>query len=235
MDRKILDYLPRILREVQEVLGYADGQQWAFDQAWRSADRVFTNQFILDSDDYGLSRWEKMLKIVPRAEDTLEIRRNRILLRLREKLPFTLRMLRKHLELLCGEGKYSAEIPRASYLLTVIIDLSAQAYLDDVMELLLRMVPANLLFQLYVLGTANPAEAQIAPILAGQGSFSRTGTEETDILYSFENRESITVCPPFWNRAYTETVVQQAELTPVFRGVWKAGGAYHTENRLERR
>ena len=123
MDRRMLEYLPRILRDVWEVLAYTDGQQWAFDQAWLSAERVMANQFILDADDYGLSRWERMLKIIPKADDTLEIRRNRILLRLREKLPFTLRMLRKQLKLLCGEGKYTAEIPRATYLLTVMIDL----------------------------------------------------------------------------------------------------------------
>ena len=105
MDRRMLEYLPRILRDVWEVLAYTDGQQWAFDQAWLSAERVMANQFILDADDYGLSRWERMLKIIPKADDTLEIRRNRILLRLREKLPFTLRMLRKQLKLLCGNTR----------------------------------------------------------------------------------------------------------------------------------
>ena len=52
MDRRMLEYLPRILRDVWEVLAYTDGQQWAFDQAWLSAERVMANQFILDADDY---------------------------------------------------------------------------------------------------------------------------------------------------------------------------------------
>lgn len=236
MDRRMLEYLPRILRDVWEVLAYTDGQQWAFDQAWLSAERVMANQFILDADDYGLSRWERMLKIIPKADDTLEIRRNRILLRLREKLPFTLRMLRKQLKLLCGEGKYTAEIPRATYLLTVMIDLSAQAYLDDVMDLLLRMVPANLLFKLYVLAVADPVTADWKLIPVEQGGYSRTELEERDIPYHFQGKETVAAVPSP-KGAYTVTLLPRMEIEPVFGGRWGTGGGIesYSVTRLEKK
>ena len=177
-----------------------------------------------------------MLKIIPKADDTLEIRRNRILLRLREKLPFTLRMLRKQLKLLCGEGKYTAEILRATYLLTVMIDLSAQAYLDDVMDLLLRMVPANLLFKLYVLAVADPVTADWKLIPVEQGGYSRTELEERDIPYHFQGKETVAAVPSP-KGAYTVTLLPRMEIEPVFGGRWGTGGGIesYSVTRLEKK
>ena len=172
MERKLIDYLPYVVRDYDVFQGMMAGEQPEFEAVWQMMKELLDHQFILTAGHLGLSRWEKLLGILPKREDSLEIRRNRILLRLREQLPFTLRRLRQVLEALCGEGKATAETE--DYLLKVTVDLAAQPYLEDVTELLLRMTPANLLLSLYLLFTADPVARCQRLIPVTHGGFSET-------------------------------------------------------------
>lgn len=151
MKRKLIDYLPLVLRPYREMLGITDGQQWLFNLLWDAIDRVFDNQFLESCDEYGISRWEGMLQITPKGTDNLEERRFRILAKLREQLPFTYRMLLQQLTVLCGEGNFTVSLLPYAYLLKVSVRLKNRKNIEAVRELLERMVPVNMIF------TAEPA------------------------------------------------------------------------------
>ena len=108
MDRKLINYLPYVVRDYAEFKGISEAEQPEFESAWDSSDDLLNNQFISTAGNLGLSRWEKILGITPKGTDTLEDRRFRILTRLNEELPYTLPQLRNILETLCGSGNYSA-------------------------------------------------------------------------------------------------------------------------------
>jgi len=152
MDRKLINYLPYVVRDYAEFQGITGAEQPEFENAWAAVDDLLNNQFISTAGNLGLSRWEKILGITPKGTDTLEDRRFRILTRLNEELPYTLPRLRNILETLCGSGNYSAEVMEGTYQLIVKIGLAAKNNFSDVESLLDRVVPQNLivtLLQLY--------------------------------------------------------------------------------------
>lgn len=148
MERKLIDYLPYILREYRECIEITNGEQLEFELGWEATKFLLNNQFILSADDFGLSRWEKILKITPKGTDSLEERRSRILARSNEQLPYTLKQLRVMLETMCGPDNYSADIALGTYILIVKIGLAAKHNYKNVEFLLQRVVPANVVIQL---------------------------------------------------------------------------------------
>ncbi len=148
MERKLIDYLPHVVRDYAEYQGLTAGEQPEFERAWDRADELLDNQFVLTAGNLGLSRWEEILGIVPKATDTLDDRRFRVLTRLNEKLPYTLPQLQKILQILCGEGNFSAEMEAETYELIVKIGLAAKQNFRDVEALLERVSPENLIINL---------------------------------------------------------------------------------------
>lgn len=152
MDRKLINYLPYVVRDYAEFQGITGAEQPEFETAWAAADDLLANQFIKTAGNLGLSRWEKILCITPKGTDTLDDRRFRVLARLNEELPYTLPQLRVILGTLCGAGNYSAEVVEGTYQLIVKIGLAAKNNFSDVESLLDRVVPQNMvvnLLQLY--------------------------------------------------------------------------------------
>lgn len=151
MERKLINYLPNVVRGFTEFQGITEGEQPELEAIWDATDSVLNNQFISTAGNLGLSRWESILDITPKGTDTLDDRRFRILTRINEELPYTLSQLRVILETLCGEGNYSAEV-EGTYHLLVKIGIAAKNNFNDVESLLDRVVPLNMavtLLQLY--------------------------------------------------------------------------------------
>lgn len=152
MNRKLISYLPHVVRDYPEYQGITGSEQTEFERAWASADDLLNNQFITTAGSVGLSRWEKILGITPKGTDTLEDRRFRVMTRINEETPYTIPKLRNILETICGAGNYSAEVMEGTYQLVVKIGLEAKSNFSDVEALLDRVIPQNMivnLFQLY--------------------------------------------------------------------------------------
>ena len=77
-DVSLLAYLPPFMQDFTEIAATLNAEDPEFVIVWDSADRVLKNQFIATADEYGISRFEKILKILPSKEDTLESRRSRV-------------------------------------------------------------------------------------------------------------------------------------------------------------
>ncbi len=73
MDRKLINYLPPVLRDVTEFKAINDANEPEISLAWDGLDRVMANQFLDDADERGVSVWEQELKIHPKDTDTLLI------------------------------------------------------------------------------------------------------------------------------------------------------------------
>lgn len=143
MERKLIDYLPDTLRGYREFAAIADGQQWLYDGLWEAVDRALDDQFVPSAGEYGLSRWESILGIYAKGTDTEEERRTRILLRLSEQLPFTMRRLAAQLRSVSGVD-CAVELRMGGCVLRVRLPLTARTNEADVRSLLARVVPLNL-------------------------------------------------------------------------------------------
>ena len=87
MERKLIDYLPYVIRDYAEFQGIMGSEQPEIEKAWNTTDDLLDNQFIPTAGNMGLSRWEKILGITPKGTDSLEDRRFRILKNFRTPCP----------------------------------------------------------------------------------------------------------------------------------------------------
>ena len=74
----LVSYLPPIMAEFQEYRVTLEAENPEFVLVWNATDQVLQNEFIATADEYGISRFEQILNILPSKEDTLESRRSRV-------------------------------------------------------------------------------------------------------------------------------------------------------------
>ena len=67
MERKLIDYLPYVIRDYAEFQGIMGSEQPEIEKAWNTTDDLLDNQFIPTAGNMGLSRWEKILGITPKG------------------------------------------------------------------------------------------------------------------------------------------------------------------------
>ena len=106
-DVSLLAYLPPFMQDFTEIAATLNAEDPEFVIMWDSADRVLKNQFIATADEYGISRFEKILKILPSKEDTLESRRSRVQNRWFNDMPYTMRTLIQRLITLCADHGFT--------------------------------------------------------------------------------------------------------------------------------
>jgi len=141
-DRPLIEYLPNVLRDVREFQLLTGVEEPELEELWECLEAALKDQFLKSLTEYGASRWEKILKIVP--EPTLERRRETIAARLRDRLPFTIRMLGELLTELLGDGNFKIELDAENYLLRVHLARVDDSNAKNAASLLRRVCPANL-------------------------------------------------------------------------------------------
>ena len=112
---------------------------------WIATEETRGEAFFDTHTIYGISRWEKMLDLLPKGTDSLETRNYRILARLNERLPYTIRMLYEQLNGICGKENYIIQTDFDSYYIRVSVYSEEKAALFAVEDLLERVLPLNLL------------------------------------------------------------------------------------------
>lgn len=143
-NRKLIDYLPPYMQEYLEMQKIMDAQQYKVDLLWTAAETALADQFIQDATAYGVARWESMLDISPKDTDTLDERKFRILTRLNQELPYTLRRLEQVLTALCGSDGYSIRLIPNEYYIEVRLALENENKYVEVENVMRKMIPANM-------------------------------------------------------------------------------------------
>lgn len=144
MDRKLIDYLPAYMQEYEEMATIMEVEQPEVDSLWTATEAALMDQFVMDATEYGVSRWEKILKVSPKGTDTLDERKFRIIAMLNQQLPYTMRSLQQVLTQLCGADGYSVELTANEYHIEVKLAVGNHSNYDEVEKLLINMIPANL-------------------------------------------------------------------------------------------
>lgn len=148
-ERILIEYLPEFLRDIREYKAIlTDGVQPEVIKLFQAVEDAMNDQFVTDATENGVSRWEKMLKIIPKATHSLDDRKFAILTKMNEQLPYTMTSLKQSLSTLCGEDGYSVEVDDVNYVLIVRVALTAENNYDEVSKLLERVVPANMIIDL---------------------------------------------------------------------------------------
>lgn len=141
MDRKLMDYLPPVLAVVKDYQAIMQAEQAEIERFWDAAKRALENQFIETTDEAGIARYELMLGIQPKGSDDLSLRQFRVLSRYNEQLPYTYWKMLEQLKSLCGENGVKTMLNGLT--LEIKVELTAKEKVNEVRQLLERMLPAN--------------------------------------------------------------------------------------------
>lgn len=154
-DRKLINYLPAFMQEYAEIRTVMETEQPEIDLLWDAVEGAFNEQSIPDATEHGVSRWEGILGISPKGTDTLDERKFRILTKLNQELPYTLERLIQFLTTICGADGFSVDLQAANYHIEVKLALSNENNYQDVVDLLKKMIPANMTQLVKIMYNAN--------------------------------------------------------------------------------
>lgn len=141
-------YLPTFMQKYNEPVAALKAEEPEFLLVWKAADRVLYNHFISTADDYGISRFEKLLGILPSPEDTLESRRERVRSRWFKSIPYTLKTLINKLITLCGDRDFTIMADFSeSYTMVLNVSLSLFGQVDELNDILSYMIPQNIVVE----------------------------------------------------------------------------------------
>ena len=148
-ERSLIKYLPEFLRGIREYKAIlTDAVEPEIVELFQATEDSLNDQFVETASEYGVSRYENIVGVVPKATYSLEDRKFTILMRINEHTPYTLASLKQKLENLCGKDNYSVREDVDNYTLTVRIALTARNNYNDVAVMLEKIVPANMIIDL---------------------------------------------------------------------------------------
>lgn len=93
----LFSYLPDFMQEYEEISTILTVENEEIQKEWDEVERAFNNTIIFSTDVYGISRFEKMMKIYPKSSDTLKERQNRVYTKWNATLPYTWKWLEEYL------------------------------------------------------------------------------------------------------------------------------------------
>lgn len=138
-------YLPPFMQKYKEPVAALKAEEPEFQLIWNATDRVLYNHFISTADEYGISRFEKLLGITSSAEDTIESRRERVQSRWFKTIPYTMKTLIRKLIVLSGDNNFSIKADFSeSYTMILNVSLSIFGQVDELNEILSYMMPQNI-------------------------------------------------------------------------------------------
>lgn len=142
----LVSYLPPFLQEYDTYRETLEAENPEFKIVWDAANRVLYNEFIATADEYGISRFEKLLKIYPSKEDTLESRRLRVQIRWFDELPYTMITLLERLIMLCGKDNFTlSDNFETGYTLTFQTCLEIIGQAEELDNIFRVMLPCNII------------------------------------------------------------------------------------------
>lgn len=113
-------------------------------ELWDALCTAFNDQFIRYMTDFGLERWEEIFDVLPRADDTYDDRRTRILTLIAGSRPYTLKRFQEMLDGIFGAGNVKASVDGKKYQFRIDITGPLPTHPSDLFDFIEDIVPKNL-------------------------------------------------------------------------------------------
>lgn len=140
----LISKLPPILQDKKEYINVCQTQDKEFIFLYSKINDCLNDQYLHDLTLDGIKRWEKIMKITPKASETLEDRRFRIINRYLNKLPYTMASLKELLNTLCGEDGYLIDYDVLTFTIKIRLELTVKHQLEEVKRTLYHVIPTNI-------------------------------------------------------------------------------------------
>lgn len=141
---KVERYFADQLKSIAEIREIIKAMKPEFEALESNIYKVLNSLFLIDLDEDGCTRYEKMLGIEMSPDDTLEDRRFRILALYKGDTPYTIVSLRRKLEELCGAENVEITLDEANYSIKILIGLASKNRFDAAYGIITKMLPCNI-------------------------------------------------------------------------------------------
>ena len=138
------ELLPLYLQEYSELAEIMDTETPEFRLLESRHNRMIDNRYIISCDEEGIARFEKILGMTPKSDDTLEDRIFRCLTKWNVCLPYNYAFLERKLKELCGT-EYAIDFDIPGQTMIVKIGIAQKNQYDSVVDILDEIVPCNIL------------------------------------------------------------------------------------------
>lgn len=179
MDRKLINYLPPVLRDVVDFQAINEACEPEISLARDALALVMANQFLETATELGVSVWERELGIRPKDTDSLDARKTTIKSMWNLELPYTITWLRQWLAAVAAGSPYEAAI-RDGYTLDILTEWDRAGQVDSLKSILERTVPSNIRINsvnTITCGVDSPHNAASAVVLCDCIFLSDTGNQ----------------------------------------------------------
>lgn len=180
----LVSYLPPFMQNYKETVAALEAENPEFAIIWKATDKVLYNHFISTADEYGLSRFEKLLGIFPTSDDTIESRRSRVQSKWFNTIPYTLTVLLQKLTVLCGDTSFIfTNNFKEGYTLTLVTDLELYGQVEELEYIINTMLPENI-----EIDSRNniPCKAEGSALFGGGICYINTFTITNDFIESYD-------------------------------------------------
>lgn len=140
----LVSYLPPFMQTYKEPIVALEAENPEFEIIWKATDKVLKNRFISTADEYGISRFEKMLGIYPTEDDTLESRRSRVQSKWFDMIPYTIKALNKKLITLNGDTDFTIVKDYSNYRIEIMTHLELFGQVEELERITKDMIPCNM-------------------------------------------------------------------------------------------
>ena len=140
----LLSFLPEFVQEYREIKHIMNSEQPEIQKLEDETEIIKNNQFILSCDIDGIARFENLLGITPKPDDTLDARKSRVITRWNDSIPYTYKGLKEKLNVMCGEGNYLLIPSFNEYGLEIVVSVPLSGQADELDYMLSYMIPANI-------------------------------------------------------------------------------------------
>lgn len=177
-------YLPPFMRDYKETVATLEAENPEFHIVWDAVNRVLYSHFISTADEYGISRFERLLGIFPSSEDTLESRRSRVQSKWFNTIPYTMKVLLQKLTVLCGNTSFSLKNNfTEGYTLTMNTNLELYGQVEELEYIINTMIPENIVV---VSLNSIPCDAEGAVFFGGGICFVNSFQITNDFIESYD-------------------------------------------------
>lgn len=135
---------PPVSRDSHDIQELYKTENIELQELWDVLCDVFYNQFIRYTTGYGLLQWESIFDVMPKATDTMQQRRERILQLLMGTRPYTLRSFQSILDNIYGAGNIIISVNPDKYEFWLEIDADTLRKSADILDFAEIIVPKNL-------------------------------------------------------------------------------------------
>ena len=147
---KLINYIPDVLKDYFEIIAICNSEDIEINQIKENIDMMEKETIVKTASIYGIERYERIYNLTPNQGDSYQIRKDKIIQKITNRLPFSLRWLINKLNNLVGKGNYILDINYARYDLLINISGITTKQLTDLQEEMKFMLPVNLVIDIRI-------------------------------------------------------------------------------------